>query len=164
MVKSRHREVEFFSANIGLLKQCIDDKTWRKLKRFITGENSINEIEIDKFYRVIDTISAEEWAKYLRRVRDKEYEENRARISIARKTEEHLKWIANEGGYKNIDEMLTSIFVDNKEFNESINQCLSPKVRNTENGENRKSIKKAAPKKPKVKPKPKIMPRKTDLN
>lgn len=164
MVKSRHREVEYFNANIGLLKKCVGDKTWRKLKRFIASDNSINEMEIDKFYRVIDTIPAEEWAKYLRKIRDKEYEENRSRISISRKTEEYLKWIANEGGYKSIDEMLTSIFVDNKELNENINQCLSPKVRDTENGESRKSIKKAAPKKPKVKPKPKIIPRKTDLN
>lgn len=111
MVKSRHREVEYFNANIELLKQCVGDKTWRKLKRFIASDNSINEMELDKFYRVIDIIPAEEWAKYLRKIRDKEYEGNRSRISISRKTDEHLKSIVNEVGYKSIEDMLTYIFI-----------------------------------------------------
>lgn len=116
MVKSRHREVEYFNANIELLKQCVGDKAWRKLKRFIASDNSVNEMELDKFYRVIDIIPADEWAKYLRKIRDKEYEGNRARISISRKTDEHLKLIVNEVGYKSIEDMLTYIFIHDDEL------------------------------------------------
>ncbi|WP_222104396.1 hypothetical protein [Shewanella algae] len=151
-----------------MLKQCVGDKTWRKLKQFITSDNSINEMEIDKFYRVIDTISAEVWAKYLRKIRDKEYEENRSRISISRKTEEHLKLIVNEVGYKNIEDVLAYIFINNDELKEIVTRRL--RVGIAENVEadvfkmpNQKNINESfvprSNNKPKGKPKKKPVPR-----
>lgn len=162
MVKSRHREVEFFNANIGLLKQCIDDNTWRKLKRFIASDNSINEMEIDKFYRVIDTIPAEEWAKYLRKIRDKGYEENRSRISISRKTEEHLKRIVDEVGYKSIEDVLNSVFVNDNELKNFVihrlltgdRECIEAGVIEVIKKSNQKNLNENIV--PKLKSKPKI--------
>lgn len=112
MHKSRRRPIKEFNANLDLLEQCISPRAWRKLKRVIGADSSIKKGGFENFIRVIDEIDSKEWATYLRKLRDKEYERKRVRISIRKKTAEHIERIIVLAGYNNIDEILCSLDVD----------------------------------------------------
>ncbi|QYK05820.1 hypothetical protein [Shewanella zhangzhouensis] len=152
MPKSRRRSIEEFNANLDLLEHCVAAKTWNKLKQFIGRTQSIKKREVEKFYSVIGDISAEEWEKYLRKLRDKEYESNRARISLKVETAERLKSIMKSLGYKSFDEMFDSIFVSD-DVSKKVMQLLEREVRGKSEVEIKNPTKRTVVKKSKLKKK-----------
>ncbi|MBV7317008.1 hypothetical protein [Shewanella sp. NIFS-20-20] len=122
MPKNRERSIYEFNKNLDLLRLSISVKKWAVISKFIGSDNKIRNSDFKKFLECIHDVDKAQWANYLRKLRDNEYESKRTRISIGKSTEEYLRRVMSVAGYNSFDELFRDSFVNNDEFNSYINE------------------------------------------